>query len=120
MLQRLRETNFYVEHDGKVELPDWLDGKQITIGESTYAMGIGGLHSTESNRSTYADDDHVLVDVDVASYYPAIIINSGLYPKALGPDFIKCSAPSAPSASRRRRQRSGSRALEKQRDAHRR
>jgi hypothetical protein len=88
MLQRLRETTFYVENDGKVELPGWLDGKQITIGESTYAMGIGGLHSTESNRSVYGDDDTVLVDVDVASYYPAIIINSGLYPKALGPEFI--------------------------------
>lgn len=88
MLERLRETVFYVEHDGKVQLPGWLDGKHITIGESTYAMGIGGLHSTESNRSIYADDDSVLVDVDVASYYPAIIINSGLYPKTLGPDFI--------------------------------
>lgn len=88
MVERLRETTFYVEASGKVELPDWLDGKEITIGESTYAMGIGGLHSTEANRSLYSDDDTVLVDVDVASYYPAIIINSGLYPKALGQEFI--------------------------------
>lgn len=89
MLERLRDTNFYVESNGKVELPPWLDGKEIPIGDSTYAMGIGGLHSTESNRSIYADDDSVLVDVDVASYYPANIINSGLYPKSCGPVYLQ-------------------------------
>jgi hypothetical protein len=88
MLERLRETEFYVQNDGKVNLPEWLGKKTITIGSSTYAMGIGGLHSTEENRSVHSDDDHVLIDFDVASYYPAIILNSGLYPKALGREFL--------------------------------
>jgi hypothetical protein len=52
-------------------------------------MGIGGLHSTESNRALHSDDDSVLVDVDVASYYPRIILGSGLYPKALGKAFME-------------------------------
>lgn len=89
LLQRLRTTDFFVMGDGKVDLPTWLAEKEITIGGSTYAMGIGGLHSTEKNRAVYADDNFALIDFDVASYYPAIILNSGLYPKALGPAFLE-------------------------------
>lgn len=85
---RLRTTEFIVGGNGKAELPGWLDGKLVTIGESTYAMGIGGLHSTESNRSVLSDHEHVLIDADVAAFYPEIILRSGLYPKALGPHFV--------------------------------
>jgi len=88
VLDRLKTTEFYVQGNGKVELPAWMEKKQVTIGETTYAMGIGGLHSTESYRAVHSDDDHQLIDFDVASYYPAIIINSGLYPKALGRVFL--------------------------------
>lgn len=88
IVDRLRETDFYVQPNGKVELPEWLSGREVTIGDTTYAMGIGGLHSTESNRAIFADEDYALIDADCASYYPAIIINSGLYPKAIGPQFI--------------------------------
>lgn len=89
IFERVCRYDFMVKHNGKVELPDWLSEMQIPIGDSIYQMGIGGLHSTESKRAVHADDDHTLVDVDVASYYPAIIINSGLYPKSLGPEFIR-------------------------------
>lgn len=89
MLQRIRDHEFIVGADGKVGLPDWLANTPITIGPATYAMGIGGLHSTESNRSIKSTDTHVLVDFDVASYYPAIILSLGLYPEAVGQDFLK-------------------------------
>jgi hypothetical protein len=89
VLEQLRSTQFYVQANGKVDLPPWLDGKKVKIGGSTYAMGIGGLHSTESNRALHSDDEFVLYDFDVASYYPAIILNSGLYPLSLGPHFLE-------------------------------
>lgn len=109
ILDRLRETDFIVQHNGKVDLPEWLTsgaiiqpkivdgvivhperkiGGQITINQTTYQMGIGGLHSTESQRSVHSDDSQLLVDCDVTGYYPNIIINSGLYPKSLGPQFL--------------------------------
>lgn len=88
ILDRLRATDFIVREDGKVDLPEWLSDKVVTIGDTTYAMGIGGLHSTEKNRAICSDEDHVLIDADCASYYPAIILNSGLYPKSLGPHFL--------------------------------
>ncbi|MFC7704856.1 hypothetical protein ACFQXB_11680 [Plastorhodobacter daqingensis] len=89
MLERIEAHQFIVGADGKVDLPKWLASTPVTIGETTYSMGIGGLHSTESNRAVVADDDFVLVDADVASYYPAIILSLGLAPQAIGPRFLE-------------------------------
>jgi len=88
VLERLRTTDFIVQPNGKVDLPYWLTDKQITLGGSTYRMGIGGLHSTESNRAVHSDDDNQLVDQDGTSFYPTMIINSGLYPKSCGPSYL--------------------------------
>lgn len=88
MLDRIRAHNFIVDKEGKVELPAFLS-EPITIGSTEYAMGIGGLHSTESNRAIRSSETHVLCDFDVASYYPAIILTLGLYPDAVGRDFLK-------------------------------
>jgi len=88
VLCKLRDTKFIVQETGKVEMPKWLSEMTVTLGDTAYAMGIGGLHSTEKNRAVHADEDHMLIDADCASYYPAIILNSGLYPKSLGPQFL--------------------------------
>lgn len=88
ILDRLRTTQFIVKHDGKVDMPDWLDGKKVVIAGTEYAMGIGGLHSTEKNRSIFSTWSHQLIDFDVAAFYPRIIQIAGLYPKALGPAFL--------------------------------
>ena len=36
-----------------------------------------------------SDDEFLIQDMDVASYYPNLIINNNFYPEHLGPDFIK-------------------------------
>ncbi len=79
---------FYVDQFGKVGTPSGLKDRKVTIGGSTYSMGIGGLHSTEEHRAVVADADHVLVDMDVASQYPAIIMKIGKYPPDAGPKFL--------------------------------
>lgn len=88
ILDRLKQHQFIVADTGKVDLPKWLRDAHITIGGSTYNMGIGGLHSTESNRAVRSSNSRALCDFDVASYYPSIILNAGLYPEATGPAFI--------------------------------
>ncbi len=87
MLNSIRNHNFIVDNEGKVQLPEFL-GETIRLGATEYAMGIGGLHSTESNRAIRSSETHVLCDFDVASYYPAIILTLGLYPDAVGRDFL--------------------------------
>lgn len=89
VLQSIVETDFRIQASGKVEMPKALDGRTIFIGSTSYTMGIGGLHSNESNRAVHADEKRLLIDADVASQYPAIIAKLGLYPKAVGQGFLE-------------------------------
>ena len=74
---------------GSPKLPPELSTRRIELGKSKYQMGIGGLHSVEKKRTLEADGDTLLIDQDVASYYPAIVLNLGLYPPALGEEFLE-------------------------------
>lgn len=88
ILARVCEASFTVSATGGIEHPEWLGKTKITIGAGVYRMGIGGLHSSEQSTAHVATDDCLLVDRDVTSYYPSIILRLGLYPEALGPRFL--------------------------------
>ena len=62
---------------------------KITIGGSTYKMGIGGLHSTESKVANFADAKYLLRYADVGAFYPKLMLVCGIYPDHLGPDFLE-------------------------------
>lgn len=84
----IRKALFVVREKGGIEMPPELNGLEIKIGKGVYRMGIGGLHSSETNVSYQSDDTFCLEDHDVISFYPSIIINQGLYPEHLGPNFL--------------------------------
>jgi hypothetical protein len=88
-LDMVRSAEFVIPDDGRVQLPQVLAKAAIRIGNGSYRMGIGGLHSSEQTASHYSDDDHVLFDRDVRSYYPTIILNLGLRPKQMGNAFLQ-------------------------------
>lgn len=77
-----------VTGSGKIQMHEAIQNLSIPFGRSVYRMGIGGLHSSESKAAHRADDDWLIADWDVASYYPAIILNCGLYPETLGERFL--------------------------------
>lgn len=56
--------------------------------DNTYTFAKGGLHTENKPKIFEADDDTLIVDWDVSSYYPAIIINNGRYPAHLGKEFL--------------------------------
>lgn len=87
VVEKLRQTTFITDRKGKTELPEWLDGLVVEIGDMGYKVGIGGLHSTEKNRGVVAGPGQKMRDEDVTSYYPKIIVQSGLSPKSVGPVF---------------------------------
>lgn len=89
ILEKIEDWDFRVGPTGKVEMPPFLSETPITIGSSTYKMGIGGLHSTEECVSHLADEENLLIDRDVTSFYPRIIITLGLYPETIGKNFLK-------------------------------
>ncbi len=57
--------------------------------DNIYTFAKGGLHTENKSKIFEADADHIIVDWDVSSYYPAIIINNGKYPHHLGPEFLR-------------------------------
>lgn len=88
-LDIVRNANFIVSEDGNVGMPEELKALRLEMAGSVYRMGIGGLHSSEQCAAHYADANTLLIDRDVTSYYPYIILNQGLYPQHLGPNFLK-------------------------------
>ena len=89
ILDEIEDSNFTLSAAGKIMMPKALTDAVIRIGKGRYRMGIGGLHSSEESIGHVSDDEYALIDRDVASYYPAIIINLGLYPKHLGKAFLR-------------------------------
>lgn len=84
----IEHTEFEILSNGSVELPKEITDLDIKIGFTQYQLGIGGLHSKEKSQIVIPNKNQYLIDKDVTSYYPSIILNLGLYPKQLGRDFL--------------------------------
>ena len=87
-LQTIRNAKFIVDYTGSIAMPEEVKALKLDINGSVYRMGIGGLHSSESTVAHHTDNDYVLIDKDVTSFYPFIILGQGLYPPHLGPEFL--------------------------------
>lgn len=87
ILNSVRSAAFILKTDGKIADPSELKGLKLTIGSTTYAMGIGGLHSCEKSVTHVADADTLLIDRDVTSFYPMLIKQCGLSPVNMGAHF---------------------------------
>lgn len=72
-----------------VAMPPQLEGLTVTLGQTTYSIGIGGLHSKDETAAYVAEETHVLRDADVRGYYPNQMIKSGEVPPALGQPFME-------------------------------
>lgn len=88
LVEMIEDIKFDIATNGAVKLPKILSNHKIIIGNTTYKMGIGGLHSQEKSISVVSNETHVMRNADFASYYPFIILNQGLYPKHLGTKFL--------------------------------
>jgi len=87
-LDTITNATFSLDKNGSPMLPEEIAKLNIGIGTSNYKMGIGGLHSTEKSIAHKSTNSIQLSDFDVASFYPAIILNCGLTPKHLGENFL--------------------------------
>lgn len=52
-----------------------------------YSVGVGGIHSVNKPETVVIKDDEMLIDCDVASLYPSMLLVYDFYPKHLGPQF---------------------------------
>lgn len=62
--------------------------KTIFYGNKKFDLMTGGLHSQDDAGIFVADDKYVLIDLDVASFYPMIVKILKIFPAHLGEDFV--------------------------------
>jgi hypothetical protein len=89
VLETIKNADLVVNEFGKVDTPPEFKKLNIKIGSSTYQLGRGGLHSNEKRAAHVTDETYLLIDRDVASFYPRIILSLGLFPKHLGQIFLQ-------------------------------
>jgi len=98
ILQRILESEFKLDALGSPLWPEGLGAKEkgkttwilkTKIGKSVYKLGMGGLHSQESEIAHIASGDIEIADNDVESFYPRIILNQRLFPSHLGEAFLQ-------------------------------
>ena len=59
-----------------------------TVKGFTFVFGLGGIHGSVESTIIESDEDHVIVDLDVTSYYPNLAIVNGFHPAHLGKEFV--------------------------------
>lgn len=62
---------------------------QCTVDGFQYHFGVGGIHGSINSQIVRSTDTHVIIDLDVASYYPNLAIANNLYPEHLSPKFCE-------------------------------
>ncbi len=88
VLDKVCSIKYSLMDSGRLNKGD-IDNVHIPIGNAIYRMGSGGLHSSEKCIAIKATNEYRLLDRDVASYYPAIVLNCELYPSHLGKAFLE-------------------------------
>ena len=89
ILKRVLREPFELGINGALVLPEWLKKEDIRIGGRKYQMGIGGLHSCEKSQYVEIKEGWFLLEKDVQSYYPSIILQQKIAPKNMGKPFLK-------------------------------
>ena len=69
------------------ETKNVFDNLTATVDGFTFVFGLGGIHGSIENKIVEADEDNVILDLDVTSYYPNLAIVYQFYPKHLGVEF---------------------------------
>lgn len=64
-----------------------IDDLNATVDGFKYDFGTGGIHGSIPPALVESDASHVIVDIDVASYYPNIAIANRVFPEHLGELF---------------------------------
>ena len=87
ILESAKQATFSLDESGAVQMPADLI-TSVSMNGATYTIGIGGLHSCEKGTVVEAGEGEYLIDFDVASYYPSIILGDRLFPDHLGQKFL--------------------------------
>lgn len=78
---------FYTSVIPPKETKGFFKNLHASLGPFQMHFGAGGIHGSVNNQSFYSDDEYVVWDWDVTSYYPSLAIVNRWYPDHLGETF---------------------------------
>lgn len=82
--EKLEELSSYCNLNAKKEAYSL----HLNYQDFSFFLGTGGLHGSVESKFYDKSDEYLIIDVDVASYYPSIVIQNRLYPEHLGEEFV--------------------------------
>lgn len=82
LFQRISSTYVYAYNEYRYS-------EKVSFAGCNFVLGVGGLHTEDTPGVFISDENYMIQDMDVASYYPNLIINNNFYPEHLGPNFIR-------------------------------
>ena len=83
LFEKIKTNQYKLNGEGKlINIP-----YTIKIGDTSYTIGVGGMHSKEKNIH-FSGSNKILADIDVVSYYPNIVINNQYIPENYPRRFI--------------------------------
>lgn len=85
--QPFREILRHLQNQTITETKGVFKGLSATLNGFQYDFGTGGIHGSISKQVVKSDDHHIIIDLDVASYYPNLAIANNFYPEHLGQAF---------------------------------
>ena len=92
------------DHPELQRVLDWLKGQTITetkgvfkdltciVNGFEFVFGLGGIHGSIESEVVESDKEHMVLDLDVTSYYPSLAIGNHFYPEHLGETFCEVYA----------------------------
>lgn len=63
------------------------DSLNVVVDGFEFVFGTGGIHGSIESSIVESNDEYVLIDLDVASYYPNLAISNRIYPEHLSDKF---------------------------------
>jgi len=84
----VKNATFEVDDKSKIVIPKEILDLNIKIGDMTYTLAVGGLHSTESHRSLYSDDEFITLDADCGAMYPTLMVSCSIEPQSYQGQFL--------------------------------
>lgn len=73
-----------------IEELDLIQGfkEYLSFGGLRFNLGFGGIHSQDSPGSFYSNKDYLIIDCDVTSFYPNIVLLNNIRPEHISPKFL--------------------------------
>ncbi|RJQ27294.1 hypothetical protein C4577_01630 [Candidatus Parcubacteria bacterium] len=63
--------------------------RNLRFANLTFNLGVGGLHTQDNPGKFYSTEEKIIIDADVTSFYPAIILKNNIKPEHLSNRFLE-------------------------------